>query len=315
MTQIKDIFQKDINRDIRGVIKIGQDSEAIKKQELEEYVVTNELKNNFTRFFDAYDKSINNPTDEIGAWISGFFGSGKSHFLKILSYLLENDTVAGRKAIDYFLEDGKFDDDHLADSINKATSVPTDVALFNIDSKADSNAANDSNAILNVFLKVFNEQLGYSPIAEIADMERWLDNAGKYEAFKEAFQKLDIKHNSTWEATRRNYAIMTTRIQSALINSGALNEVDAKNYVDGLQSKKFSIDAIGFASLVKDYLDKKGNDHHFVFLADEVGQFIGDDDNRMLNLQTIVEQWGVQAQGRAPGRPRGHPAQRCDLDP
>lgn len=131
------------------------------------------------------------------------------------------------------------------------------MALFNIDSKADSNAANDSNAILNVFLKVFNEQLGYSPIAEIADMERWLDNAGKYEAFKEAFQKLDIKHNSTWEATRRNYAIMTTRIQSALINSGALNEVDAKNYVDGLQSKKFSIDAIGFASLVKDYLDKK----------------------------------------------------------
>ena len=89
MTQIKDIFQKDINRDIRGVIKIGQDSEAIKKQELEEYVVTNELKNNFTRFFDAYDKSINNPTDEMGAWISGFFGSGKSHFLKILSYLLE----------------------------------------------------------------------------------------------------------------------------------------------------------------------------------------------------------------------------------
>ena len=134
MTQIKDIFQKDINRDIRGVIKIGQDSEAIKKQELEEYVVTNELKNNFTRFFDAYDKSINNPTDEMGAWISGFFGSGKSHFLKILSYLLENDTVAGRKAIDYFLEDGKFDDDHLADSINKAPRVPPDVALFNIDS-------------------------------------------------------------------------------------------------------------------------------------------------------------------------------------
>ena len=103
MTKIKNIFKKDIDRDIRGVIKIGQDSEKIKKQELEEYVITDELKNDFTRFFDAYDKSIDVPTDKMGAWISGFFGSGKSHFLKILSYLLENDIVDGRKAVDYFL--------------------------------------------------------------------------------------------------------------------------------------------------------------------------------------------------------------------
>ena len=132
MTKIKNIFKKDIDRDIRGVIKIGQDSEKIKKQELEEYVITDELKNDFTRFFDAYDKSIDALTDKMGAWISGFFGSGKSHFLKILSYLLENDIVDGRKAVDYFLEDGKFDDNHLSNAIEKATSVSTDVALFNI---------------------------------------------------------------------------------------------------------------------------------------------------------------------------------------
>lgn len=51
--------------------------------------------------------------------------------------------------------------------------------------------------------------------------------------------------------------------------------------------------------MVKDYLDKKGGNHHFVFLADEVGQFIGEDDNKMLNLQTIVEQLGIQCHGRA----------------
>ena len=102
MIQIKDIFAKDINRDIRGVIKIGQDSDDIKQQELEEYVVTDELKRNFTRFFDAYDKSINNPTDEMGAWISGFFGSGKSHFLKILSYLLDSNLeVDGKISVDF----------------------------------------------------------------------------------------------------------------------------------------------------------------------------------------------------------------------
>ena len=299
MIQIKDIFAKDINRDIRGVIKIGQDSDDIKQQELEEYVVTDELKRNFTRFFDAYDKSINNPTDEMGAWISGFFGSGKSHFLKILSYLLENDTVKGRQAIDYFLQDGKFDDDHLADAINKATSVPTEVALFNIDSKADSNAANNDNSILDVFLKVFNEQLGYSPIAVVADMERWLDSVGKYEAFKQAFADLATTDHSSWVELRKNYALMSTKIKTALVNCGALDETDANNYVQTLLTKKFSIDATAFAKLVKDYLDKKGNDAHFVFLADEVGQFIGDNNSRMLNLQTIVEQLGVQCQGRA----------------
>ena len=300
MTKIKNIFKKDIDRDIRGVIKIGQDSEKIKKQELEEYVITDELKNDFTRFFDAYDKSIDVPTDKMGAWISGFFGSGKSHFLKILSYLLENDIVDGRKAVDYFLEDGKFDDNHLSNAIEKATSVSTDVALFNIDSKADSNSANDSSAILNVFLKVFNEQLGYSPIAEVADMERWLDSIGKYDAFKKAFQDFDPENHSSWEETRSRYAIMlNTRIKPALINSGALDEIDAQNYINEFLSKKFSIDAIGFAKLVKDYLDKKGGNHHFVFLADEVGQFIGEDDNKMLNLQTIVEQLGIQCHGRA----------------
>lgn len=296
MTKIKDIFAKPINRNIRGVIKIGQDSEQIKEQELDEYVVTDELKRNFTNFFDAYNKSINNLTDEMGVWISGFFGSGKSHFLKILSYLLENDVVKGRRAIDYFLEDGKFDDNHLAEAINKATSVPTDVALFNIDSKADSNAGNDDSAILTVFLKVFNEQLGYSPIPIVAQMERWLDSEGKYEAFKDEFQKLGP---NSWVEARHSYIIMHERIKNALINSNALSEIDAENYLKNMETQHFSISPEEFADLVKDYLDKQGQDHHFIFLADEVGQFIGDNDRRMLNLQTIVEQLGVKCQGRA----------------
>ena len=299
MSKIKDIFVKPIDRNIRGVIKIGQDDESIKENELSEYVVTDELKRDFIKFFDSYNKSIDKPTDEMGVWISGFFGSGKSHFLKILSYLLENDTVKNRRAIDYFLEDGKFDDNHLTEAINKATSVPTDVALFNIDSKADSNSSNDNSAILTVFLKVFNEQLGYSSIPEVAAMERWLDSENKYDAFKAAFQELDSENHTTWIEARSKYAILTTRIQKTLVNANILNEEDAKNYVEHLQLNKYSISPEEFADLVKDYLDKKGNNYHFVFLADEVGQFIGDNDKRMLNLQTIVEQLGVKCQGRA----------------
>ena len=87
--QIKNMFEKDIDRDIKGVIKVGQNDDENIYQELDEYVVTNELLKHFTKFFSSYNNGIQSPTDDIGVWISGFFGSGKSHFLKILSYILK----------------------------------------------------------------------------------------------------------------------------------------------------------------------------------------------------------------------------------
>ena len=106
--KIQNMFQKDINRDINGVIKVSQNDDNSLRQELSEYIITKELRRHFRTFFDNYSKAIDYPTDKIGVWISGFFGSGKSHFLKILSYLLENKEVGGKKAMDYFAD--KFDD-------------------------------------------------------------------------------------------------------------------------------------------------------------------------------------------------------------
>ena len=107
---IKDMFAKPIDRDIKGVIKVGQDDNANIQQELEEYVVTRELQKHFRDFFASYKRGINGETEKMGVWISGFFGSGKSHFLKIISYLLENKEVNGKRAIDYFIEDNKIAD-------------------------------------------------------------------------------------------------------------------------------------------------------------------------------------------------------------
>lgn len=106
--KIQNMFQKDINRDINGVVKVSQSNQHSLEQELSEYIITKELRRHFDTFFENYTKAIDYPTDKIGVWISGFFGSGKSHFLKMLSYLLSNKEVAGRHAFDYFAD--KFDD-------------------------------------------------------------------------------------------------------------------------------------------------------------------------------------------------------------
>ena len=134
--KLKDMFRKPIDRDIKGVIKVGQKEEENMKQELEEYVVTNELQKHFRDFFSAYSKGINGNTDDMGVWMSGFFGSGKSHLLKILSYLLSNKEINGKKAIDYFLEDNKIKDEMVIADMKIACQTSTDSILFNIDSKS-----------------------------------------------------------------------------------------------------------------------------------------------------------------------------------
>ena len=93
---IKEIFENEIERDIQGVIIVGQSEAENVAQELDEYVVTKELQKHFADFFSAYKKGIAGTTPKMGVWISGFFGSCKSHFLKILSYLLANKSVSGK---------------------------------------------------------------------------------------------------------------------------------------------------------------------------------------------------------------------------
>ena len=165
--ELKNLYLKNIEREIQGVIKVDDDNYV--SQELDEYVVTSELLKYFGTFFDAYKKGIDGTTDKMGVWISGFFGSGKSHFLKILSYLLENKIVNGKKAVDYF--DDKIKDQMLLADIKRAGNVSSDVILFNIDSKASLDNNDSKDKILAVFEKVFNERLGLSTIHTLQNLK------------------------------------------------------------------------------------------------------------------------------------------------
>ena len=144
---IRDMFEKEIDREIKGVIKVGQKDAENVYQELDEYVVTAELSKYMNRFFDAYNRSNTGRTDNMGVWISGFFGSGKSHFLKILSYILSNRVVENEKgekkeAVKFFTEGIKVEDSKLQSKIAEVAkeSQDIDVILFNVDSKSTTDS-------------------------------------------------------------------------------------------------------------------------------------------------------------------------------
>lgn len=294
--KIGQMFAKTIDRDLKGVIKVGQDDDLNIKQELEEYVVTRELQKHFRDFFDSYKRGITGNTDKMGVWISGFFGSGKSHFLKILSYLLENKVVNGKTALEYFEEDDKIKDRMVLADMRLAATVPTDVVLFNIDSKGEQSGKQDKDAIVSVFLKVFNEMQGFcGAIPFLADLERKLSEEGRYDEFKEKFED---SFGSKWTEARNDFDFIQDDIVEVLSDMDFMSEEAARNWCERATTE-YSISIERFADLVKKYIDRKGNNHHVVFLVDEIGQYIGDDSKLMLNLQTVTEDLGTACNGKA----------------
>ncbi len=294
--QIKNMFEKQIDRDIKGVIKVGQSDEENIYQELDEYVVTKELLKHFRDFFENYEKGIGGYTDKMGVWISGFFGSGKSHFLKILSYILQNSEVEGKRAIEYFTDGKKIEDPFLIAKMTKAGTISSDVMLFNIDSKGSAKVGSGKEAIVEVFMKVFNEMQGYcGSIPYLAEFERQLDNEGKFEEFKERFEAIA---GAQWEKKRQAFAVIQDKIVKTIVDMEFMSEEAARNWCKNAKGS-YDLSIEKFVSLVQEYCAKKGPNHHVVFLVDEIGQYIADDTQLMLNLQTIVEDLGTACKGKA----------------
>jgi hypothetical protein len=286
---IKDFFKRDINRNIETVIK-ADDREHI-FDEVSEYVVTHEITKKIRDFFQSY----NNYGGANGVWISGFFGSGKSHLLKIISYVLENKQFNEHKSGELFAQ--KIENDEvLKGDVLSATRIPSESVLFNIDQQAQITSKANENAILSVFYKVFYDHLGYYGFQpHVAEFEMWLDKQDKYETFKTKFKQ---NHDLTWEEARTDYfdPMVMDAIAKVL---GEMNNADASKYqniLDDIENKqKQSIE--DFCQRVQDYIKMKPAGFRLNFFVDEVGQYISDNTKLMLNLQTIAETLATKTKG------------------
>ena len=288
--KIHDLFLKPVERPIDGVIK-ADDARNL-QVELEEYVVTRDVARGLSIFTERY-------LDELtanGVWISGFFGSGKSHLLKILSLILNGEPLAsGKRPADIILP--KIEDEIVKANLKKATAIPSRSILFNIDQKFDGIGGDHTAPILEVFVKVLNELQGYyGKQGYIAKFEHDLDVRGDFEPFKATYLRVN---GASWENDRE--AIATARnaaFAKAYAEHFKVPEAEASNLMRQVrQDYRVSIES--FAQMVKDYISRQPAGFRLNFFVDEVGQFIGQNSKLMLNLQTVAETLGTVCGGRA----------------
>ncbi|MFJ6157279.1 BREX system P-loop protein BrxC [Pseudarthrobacter sp. NPDC092184] len=288
---LNQIFAKDVQRPIEGVIKA--DDAAHLGTEVDEYVLTNEAAKGMELLLEAYTDY----TNANGVWISGFFGSGKSHLLKLLAHLLgdvEGQDFPRARVSESFRS--KAQDAFLPALLTKAERIPAKSLLFNIDQKATLITKDQTDALLKVFVKVFDESRGYfGNQGHVARFERDLDNRGQYEAFKAAYARISGRD---WAQGREEGVLEEVNVAKAYAEISGQAEGTPANILTKYRNE-YSVSIEDFADEVKTWLDKQEDGYRLNFYVDEVGQFIGSNTHLMLNLQTIAESLNTKCKGRA----------------
>lgn len=289
--RLNEIFTKDVQRPIEGVIKA--DDAANLATEVDEYVLTNDAAKGVEELLEEYTKY----TNANGVWISGYFGCGKSHLLKMLAHLLgdvEGQAFERHRVVETLRD--KSNGSFLPPLLVKSERIKARSLLFNIDQKATLISKDQSDALLRVFVKVFDESRGYyGTQGYIARFERDLDNRGQYQAFKDAYQRIAGRD---WLEGREEGVLEELNVAAAFAE---INDGGGGSPTDILNKYRdeYNVSIEDFANEVKAWLDKQDRDFRLNFFVDEVGQFIGSNTQLMLNLQTIAESLNTKCKGRS----------------
>jgi hypothetical protein len=298
--KIKELFVNEIDRYIDPVIKIEDEIHSL--QELEEYVVTDKIAENFIKFFEKFNETALHERKDIGVWISGFFGSGKSHFAKILGYLLENKQIDGRTARDIFKNRIKgLENEMDIKGLLQETSlkIKAHTIMYQIESEHDQLA--EKKSISKTIYKQFLKYQGLSDDLHIAELEQDLISRGKYQAFKDKIKEISGKD---WIEKRSSLLFAKKPISKALFSlfPESFNSEDEAKIEFEKYGEKIELSSSKLAKKITDHvklLEKNGEPSpHIVFIIDEMGQYIGDSDDLLLELQTLSEDFGRIGLGR-----------------
>ena len=289
---ISSLFASDINRDIEEVIKVDQTDETVIRSEIDEYIVTDAIAGHYVEILERYDETFNKPHEGIAIWLSGFFGSGKSSFAKMLGLAIENRSIGGSPAGELFA--GRTSDKKIPVLLRQITErIPTHAVIFDV--STDRGIRSGNKTLTEIMYRLFLESLGYPKDLDLAELEIGLELDGDLDEFKLRFA--EVTNGRSWDQRKGVVAFALTEASAAMhaLRPGIHSET---NDWAKLHANRADVTPRILAERVVELTARRKPDHSVLFVIDEVGQFVARDVDKMLDLQAIVQQLGIHGRGK-----------------
>ena len=290
MTTIAQLFAHPIERTIEEVIKVDQSNENAVRTELAEYIATDSIKTQFAEVYKEIAEGASHPREGIGMWISGFFGSGKSSFAKILGYTVANRPVGNTTAAALFkARVGSDKISNLLDSIT--TRIPFEAVIFDVSMDRGVRVGNEK--ITEIIYQSVLKELGYAEDFDLAELEVTLEGDGKLDQFLTEFESL---HGKPW-TERRNLGLAPNEA------GAVLSRMDPKTYPSAdswaaANLGRADITANKLAARAFELMARRRPGKALIIIVDEVGQYVARSVDKMFDLQGVIQAFGVEGRNR-----------------
>ena len=280
---IKELFARGIDRDIREVIKVDQTDELVIRGEIEEYIVTKTILSNFVEILEAYSAAPNKPSDRMAIWISGFFGSGKSSFAKLLGLALANRQLGADTTSDLL---AKHIGDPKVQVLIKTVveKIPTSAVIFDV--ATERGVMHGNQMLTEIMYRQLLEHLGYAADLDLAELEITLEGEGRLDEFKAAYKRLYPKKD--WDRSKNLIAFAMNEASRVMHDLEPETYSSPDSWIRGARERA-DVSPNHLADRCKELTARRGENRNLVFVIDEVGQFVARTVNKMLDLQGIVQ--------------------------
>jgi hypothetical protein len=294
MKTIRELFstRRPIDRPIEKVIDYYAADEKRLAAEIEEYEVTDNVEACFGKFLDVYGEGVRTgQVTEIGIWVSGFYGSGKSSFTKYLGFALDPERViAGRPFLD-LLGDRLNSAPLRAELRTVASKHPTAVVMLDLGAEqlADTASAPVSTVL---YWKVL-QWAGYSKEKKLAQLELTLDKRGLTDRFREAYRK---KFADEWEKIHNDPLIGVARA-AQIVPDLLPGDFPTAEAFSRLRFDE-ALDVRARAAEMIELVRKRTGRENILFLIDETGQYVAPRGELILNLDGLARNLKELGQGK-----------------